>query len=214
MIWQWQAMSNSLSAINLCMSIVDENKDKFISIVNSVIHRDGIEALMFWLASSDFYTAPASTRFHEAYAGGLCEHSLNVYEHMKHLANAYRMNFSQESIAIVSLFHDLCKVNCYSISERNVKGPDGTWHKEPFYKWDEKACYGGHGSKSVYLVQYFIKLGFDEASAINCHMGIENGSANAIYDAFKSNPLAFLLHTADMASTNTVLNAALKLHFD
>ena len=188
------------------------DKERFINIVKSNIHRDGIEGLLMWLSNTDFYEAPASTRFHESYPGGLCEHSLNVYEHLLHLSKVYNMDFSLESIKIVSLFHDLCKVNCYAVSSRNVKDEEsGTWHKEPYYKWDEKNKYGGHGSKSVYIVQYYIKLFFEEASAINCHMGIENGNCNAVIDAYRDNPLAYLLHTADMASTIPSLNKAIGL---
>jgi hypothetical protein len=194
------------------MDILDENREHFIIIARDNIHRDGLEELLFWLDNSDFYYAPASTRFHESYAGGLCEHSINVYHHLVRLNEVYSAGFNPESIAIVALFHDLCKVNCYSISQRNVKGDDGTWHKEPFYKWEEQNKFGGHGSKSMYIVQYYMRLGFDEASAITSHMGIENGSCNAILDAYRDNPLAFLLHTADMASTVPYLNAKLGLH--
>lgn len=189
------------------------NKEQFIDIVQKNIHRDGINELMFWLEQSDFYEAPASTRFHESYPGGLCEHSINVYYHLKHLNEVYQLNVSMESIAIVALFHDLCKVNCYTVSSKNVKDEEtGTWHKEPYYKWNEKNKFGGHGSKSVYIVQYYMKLYFEEACAINCHMGIENGNCNQILDAYRDTPLAFLLHTADMASTIPMLNETMGLH--
>lgn len=189
------------------------NKEHFIDIARTNITRDGIDALMAWLEESDFYEAPASTRFHESYEGGLCEHSINVFYHLLHLNKAYGLNMDVESIAIVSLFHDLCKVNCYAVGTKNVKDEEsGTWHKAAFYKWEEQNKYGGHGSKSVYIVQYYMRLNFHEAVAINCHMGIENGSCNAIMDAYRDNPLAFLLHTADMASTITGLNQAMGLH--
>lgn len=181
--------------------ILTVNKDRFLSIVKEKIHREGISDLMAWLEGTDFFVAPASTKYHECYEGGLVEHSLNVYDHLLLLDQAYHTALYDESMAICALFHDLCKVNCYSVSERNVKGEDGVWRKEPFYKWDEQEKYGGHGSKSVFLVQYFMKLYFNEASAINCHMGIENGNCNPIYDAFRVNSLAFLLHVADAAST-------------
>ena len=178
-----------------------KNKETFINLARQNISRPGLDGLLFWLENSDFYAAPASTRFHESYAGGLCEHSLNVHRHLLLLDKAYQTNLSRESMAICALFHDVCKVNCYSIGSKNVKGEDGTWHTEPFYKWDEQNKFGGHGSKSVYIVQYYMKLYFEEASAINCHMGSDGGNANVVFDAFRSNPLAFLLHAADMAST-------------
>ncbi|MBO5435097.1 HD domain-containing protein [bacterium] len=189
-----------------------DNKEHFKDIVKTNITREGIDNLMFWLENSDFYIAPASTRFHESYPGGLCEHSINVYYHLLQLNRAYETNLSLESMTIVSLFHDLCKVNCYSVGSRNVKDEEtGKWHKEPCYQWSEQNKFGGHGSKSVYLVQHYVKLYFDEAAAINSHMGIENGNCNAIMDAYRDNPLAFLLHTADMASTIPSLNDILGL---
>ena len=188
------------------MTNVSENKKRFIDLVKTNVHRDGVDGLLLWLENSDFYIAPASTHFHESYEGGLCEHSLNVYDHLSYLNKIYNANIPEETVTICALFHDLCKVGCYVVGEKNVKGPDGTWHKEPFYKWDEANKFGGHGSKSVFVVQSYIKLHFDEATAINCHMGIENGNCNAILDAYRDNALAFLLHVADMASTIPAMN--------
>ena len=177
------------------------NKDHFKAIVRDHIKRDGIDALMGWLETTDFYSAPASTRFHESYDGGLCEHSLNVYYHLVHLNRAYGYVCDDEAIAIVALFHDLCKISCYDKGFRNVKDDTGTWNKVPTFLWNEQNKFGFHGPKSMYIVMSFMKLDFNEASAISCHMGIENGSSGSIMDAFRGNILAFLLHMADMAST-------------
>lgn len=188
------------------------NKEQFFNIAHTHIARAGLDDLLFWLNDSDFYTAPASTKFHDSYDGGLCVHSMNVYSHLVNLNKAYGMNLNPESMAIVALFHDVCKINCYTVGTKNVKDDaTGVWHKEPFYKWDEQNKFGGHGSKSVYIIQYYMKLDFIEASAINCHMGIENGNCNAVLDAYHDNALAFLLHTADMASTVPMLNQILGL---
>lgn len=188
------------------------NKEQFIDMAHTHITRSGLDALLSWMDSSDFYTAPASTKFHDSYDGGLCVHSMNVYQHLINLNKAYGMNLNPESMAITALFHDVCKINCYTVGTKNVKDDaTGTWHKEPFYKWDEQNKFGGHGSKSVYIIQYYMKLDFIEASAINCHMGIENGNCNAVLDAYHDNMLAFLLHTADMASTISMLNQILGL---
>ena len=191
------------------------DREHFIDIARTNITRIGIDKLLDWLDDSDFYTAPASTRFHESYEGGLCEHCINVYYHLLHLNKAYDMNLDLESMTIVALFHDVCKINCYSVGTKNVKDEDtGVWHKEPFYKWDEQNKFGGHGSKSVYIVQYYMQLHFHEASAINCHMGVENATCNSIMDTYRENAFAFLLHTADMASTITILNQVMGLHCD
>ena len=115
-------------------------KDQFITLCRSEIQRNGIEELLLYLEQTDFYTAPASTRFHGNYSGGLVEHSLNVYKATKQLANQHQeLNISAESIAIAALFHDLCKANLYVLSTKNVKDDTtGIWRKEPFYKTDDK----------------------------------------------------------------------------
>ena len=184
-----------------------DKKEHFKSIVRGHIKRDGIEQLMDWLETTDFYTAPASTRFHESYDGGLCEHSINVYYHLVQLNRSYGYPCDDESVAIVALFHDLCKIACYEKGWRNVKDEEsGQWTKQPTFLWNEENKYGFHGPKSVYIVMCFFKLSFEEASAIACHMGIENGSSGAIMDAYRVNTLAFLLHAADMASTVPAFN--------
>lgn len=180
-------------------------KDTFISIVNSSIDRQGIADLMTWLESTDFFTAPASTRYHECYAGGLVEHSVNVFNHLTKLCACYNVNVSRENIAVASLFHDICKVNTYKTQMRWRKDANDKWEQYATYTFNEDFSFGGHGSKSVYLIQNFMKLDPNEAVAINCHMGVENGKWE-VCDAFRKCPFAFLLHTADMASTIDGLN--------
>lgn len=176
-------------------------KDEFKRLVEQFIHREGIEDLMNWLESTDFFTAPASTRYHECFEGGLALHSLNVFYHFNKLCNFYGIEeASAESIAIASLFHDVCKVGCYKTEMRWRKDANNQWEQYPTYKFEEDYAFGGHGSKSVYLIQSFMKLTPEEATAINCHMGVENGKWEVL-DAFRRSPFAFLLHTADMAST-------------
>lgn len=153
---------------------------------------------------SDFYTCPASTRFHGSYSGGLLEHSLDVYDELQKLLKAYpEINISKESAIITALCHDLCKVNFYSIEKRNRKNSEGKWESYDAYTTDEQFCFGGHGSKSVFITQYFIPLTFEEATAINCHMGFSDGNKDA-GKAFEQYPFAWLLHVADEAATYIV----------
>ena len=105
-------------------------KEKFLALCRENIHREGIDKLLAWLEKSDFFTAPASTRFHGAHEGGLVEHSLNVYEQ---LVNGN----PTETTAIVSLLHDLCKTDYYTVSTRNVK-ENGVWVQKPYYTVDDK----------------------------------------------------------------------------
>ena len=167
----------------------------------SGIHRPGIDGLMKWLEKSDFYQAPASTRFHGSYAGGLLEHSLNVYDELKRILQVYpEVQVSEETIRIVSLFHDLCKANFYTTEKRNRKNAEGRWESYDAYSIQEKFCYGGHGSKSVFIIQSFMGLHPEEAVAVNCHMGVWDGNKD-VSNAYEKVPIAWLLHVADESAT-------------
>lgn len=177
-------------------------KQRFLDIY-SQIQRPGADKLLAWLEKSDFFSAPASSKYHSNHEGGLCEHSVKVYARLKQQCELLGYNYSDETIAIVALLHDLCKVNFYTVSTRNVK-VDGQWTQVPYYSINEKYPFGGHGSKSVYLAMTFIPLTPTEASAINCHMGAfdrptTDYSLNAV---FGKNPLALMLHVADMYASN------------
>lgn len=175
------------------------SKEKFIKLFNEYIGRSGADELLEWLESTDFFDAPASTRFHGDYAGGLCEHSVHVWEELVRLLKAYpEIKVSAETAAIVSLLHDLCKIGCYKTELRNQK-VNNVWVKQPVYVFNEDFCFGGHGSKSVYLAQKYIRLTDEEAVAINCHMGPwdRNPSDYSLGNAYESYPLAWLLHVAD-----------------
>ena len=186
-------------------------KEKFIHYYKTYITREGADELLEYLCSdkSDFFTAPASTRFHGAYEGGLCKHSVNVYEALREyvgrprFSEEYGLTYSDETIAIVSLLHDLCKVNFYQESTRNVK-EDGVWKTVPYYTIEDKLPYG-HGEKSVYIASGYMRLTRDEAFAIRYHMGFAGAeSVNAIGNigkAFEMFPLAFALSVADMEAS-------------
>ena len=167
----------------------------------AVINREGVDKLVDWLETTDFYRAPASSIFHGNYAGGLVDHSLHVYEELKKLCDFYcPEKYTEESIAIVALLHDLCKVNFYIESTRNVKDErTGQWYKVPFYKTNP---IGGHGSKSMFLVMYHMHLTDIEAAAINCHMGPwDKQDYGNPGDVYENNELAWLLHVADERAT-------------
>jgi len=181
---------------------IADHKTLFLALCRKYIKRDGLEKLIDWLEESDFFEAPASTMYHGAYAGGLCEHSLDVYRMAVNLQKGgFCDALSEESVAVAALFHDLCKVNCYSVEFRNKK-IDGQWQSVPVYVFDERQAFGGHGSKSVYIAQSFMSLTLDEATAINCHMGFAGVSdTRPISAAYSQCPLAWLIHVADEAAT-------------
>lgn len=181
---------------------VNDTKAEFLTEA-AVIKRDGIKDLMEWLESTDFFTAPASTRFHGNFEGGLARHSLNVYSQLESLVNwyGYSEEYSRETMAIVALFHDVCKVGCYKTEMRWRKDDKNQWEQYATYRFQEDFAFGGHGSKSMFLVQNFIKLTPDEAVAINCHMGQWDATTYSNpAAAYEKCPLAWLLHVADEAA--------------
>lgn len=183
--------------------------EEFIKIYTENIKRDGADKLLEYLMStqSDFFIAPASTRFHGSYEGGLLEHSINVYHCLKdyleraRVKELYNLEYSDESIAIVALLHDLCKVNCYVKGTRNVKDKSGVWQQVPTFEYSDDMPYG-HGEKSVYIISGFMKLTREEAFAIRYHMGFSGTEPQSnVGSAFEKYPLAFALSTADMEAT-------------
>lgn len=184
-------------------------KDEFISLFKKHIKREGANDLLEFLLSnkSDFFDAPCSTRFHLSKEGGLVEHSINVYECLKaylerpRVKELYGLEFSDETIAIVALLHDLCKINVYKKSMRNVKDDSGKWIQVPSYDFQDELPYG-HGEKSVYIISGFMRLTRDEAFAIRYHMGFsDTENVRNVGEAFARFPLAFALSTADMEAT-------------
>ncbi len=184
------------------------SKEKFIEIYNNNIKREGSDKLLSYLTDGcDFFTAPASARFHSSYAGGLCKHSVNVYEcladYLKRdrVKEMYNLNVSDETVAIVSLLHDVCKINTYKPSTRNVKDANGVWHQVPSFSYDDRLPYG-HGEKSVYIISGYMRLTREESFAIRYHMGFSgNEDKGNVGSAFEMFPLAFALSTADMEAT-------------
>ncbi|MEG1447060.1 MAG: hydrolase, partial [Ruthenibacterium sp.] len=144
-------------------------KQEFIDIFTANVTRAGAKQLLDWLETTDFYTAPASTRFHGACESGLVMHSLNVYHVLKDKFFAEGDNL--ESFTLISLLHDLCKANYYKAGFRNVKNETtGQWEKVPTFNVQDAFPFG-HGEKSVYLIERFIRLKPAEAIAIRWHMG-------------------------------------------
>ena len=185
------------------------SKERFIEIYNKYITREGADKLLEYLLSPscDFFSAPASSRFHSSYEGGLVEHSINVYECLDSYLKSPRIKeifgfeYTDESIAIVALLHDLCKINVYKKGFRNVKDEKGVWQRVDTFEFDDKLPYG-HGEKSVYIISGYMKLTREEAFAIRYHMGYSSTEdARNIAAAFEMFPLAFALSTADSEAT-------------
>ena len=198
---------------------LQQNKEEFESLVRQYVKRDGVEKVLAWLEKTDFFTAPASTKYHLSVEGGLCQHSLNVFHEMVKLAKMYcevyegeeetvfdhadpdvEGAFTMENIAVTALFHDICKANCYVRDFKNVK-VNGKWEQQEYWKWEEQFVYG-HGTKSVYILQQFMRMGIDEAQAIRFHMAGREDPLSDQYErifsqVFDNSKLAVLLYLAD-----------------
>ncbi|MDE5990865.1 MAG: HD domain-containing protein [Clostridia bacterium] len=189
---------------------LDLNKERFTQLFNKYITREGSEKLLKWLTDSDFFTAPASSKFHNAVTGGLCDHSLNVFDRAVELIDNENKkdgspfkNITMENVAVATLLHDVCKVNFYEVQLRNVK-VDGIWEQVPYYSVNDSLPYG-HGEKSVYIISGFMRLTRDEAMAINWHMGGFDkrvvGGDFSLSKAFSDYPFATIVHIADIMAT-------------
>lgn len=170
-------------------------KEEFIALLRQ-INREGMENLIEFLNRSDFFEAPASTRFHGSFKGGLLEHSMKVYEILKTKTE------DSDSVKIIALLHDICKVNYYKTDYRNAKNEQGVWEKVPYYTVDDLIPYG-HGEKSVMMISEFIKLTPEERYAIRWHMGFTEPKElyGTIGQAYKKYPVALLVHEADLEAT-------------
>lgn len=179
-------------------------KEKFLELLRS-INREGMSDLINFIENStDFFKAPASTRFHGNYEGGLLKHSLKVYEllneKLKHAP--IELNISEDTIKIVALLHDICKVNFYKVDYKNAKNELGVWEKVPYYTVEDTIPYG-HGEKSVMMITEYMKLTPEEKYAIRWHMGLSEPKElyTTIGNAFTKYPLALMLFEADLEAT-------------
>lgn len=176
-------------------------KEEFINLLKS-INREGIDKLISFLEKTDFFKAPASTRFHGCYEGGLVEHSIKVHEILSDKIEKSDLEIESDTIKIVALLHDICKLNYYKVEYRNAKNKKGEWEKVPYYTVDDTIPYG-HGEKSVMMLSEFISLTNEEKYAIRWHMGFTEPKElySTIGMAFKKYPLALLLFESDLEST-------------
>ena len=195
-------------------------KEKYIELFKTHIKREGADKLLDWLLTTDFFTAPASTKFHNAKQGGLCEHSINMFNRLvsvlkKEYGEDWQQKCSIESAAIIGLLHDVCKVDYFIVEKKNVKvykDSGSKFDSHGRFDWEEKEVYAvedklpyGHGEKSVYIISGFMKLTRNEAMAINWHMGAFDyrvkGGSYALSDVFYNYPVALLTHLADIEAT-------------
>ena len=200
---------------------ITDNKATFIALCHEHIHREGLDKLLDYLETTDFYTAPSSTNYHLNEMGGLCQHSINVFRTackvyetviapaLEQEDTPFSEPISMESIAIATLLHDLCKTKLYHQKEKWKKDEAGRWMSYPGYEVKDDFPFG-HGEKSCLILNWFIRLKQEELLAIRWHMGMfdmaENGSAQrySFRSAMERSPLVALLQAADMLTANVM----------
>lgn len=193
---------------------VENNYNKFKNYLTRFITRPGIDKFITWLDKSDAKIAPASTKYHLSEEGGLIQHSLNVFNRLIRMikyeyGSVEDSPYSQETIALISLLHDVSKVNFYSLEYRNAKNESGTWVKVSYYSVrpeEDRLFYGSHSENSVYMLKQFFNLSYEEEIAILYHMnGIDTSTdvftPKNVLTAYKRSTLALLLAQSDMQAT-------------
>lgn len=191
---------------------VENNYKEFISLIEANVKREGVENLLKWLNARDAKIAPASTKYHLSCKGGLIQHSLNVYKRLVNLVNQEYGDanpYTQETLVLTALLHDISKINFYEIQERNAKDENGNWIKVPFYaikEENQRVIFGSHALNSYYMLNKFVPLTYEESLAILHHMGNldmvgSESNCKTIIEAYRKSTLAVLLHTADLLAT-------------
>lgn len=181
---------------------LEEQKEMILDLLRST-ERDGIDKLADYLSdSTDFFTAPASTRFHNNFSGGLAQHCLNVYENFKSLLEIKGVEMSEDSIIICALLHDLCKCDTYVVETRNRKNEQGQWEKYNIWATNKDVDIPlPHSSRSIAIIRKFIKLSIKEELTIFYHMGPYGGEdyeyRNMLKAANEKYPQTVLFYVAD-----------------
>ena len=176
------------------------NKERFIALLKTT-NRAGVDKIIEYLETTDFFEAPASTQYHENYTGGLCEHSLKVYDTFEKLHKAFNLDININSIIIMSLLHDVCKAECYHKEKKNVKIGQN-WTQIDYWKFDDENPIG-HGHKSVIIL---LKEGFSltdlEINSIISHMnGYDKSDLFNSSNIYNKDDKTIWLHVADFIAT-------------
>lgn len=177
-------------------------KEEILELLKSV-KREGMDNLIKYLEESDFFDAPASTKYHGNFPGGLAEHSLTVYKLLAKKNEQFSLGISDQTLKICGLLHDICKVDTYKIGFKWTKPDEKIWVKEAVYTVEDSFP-AGHGEKSVFMLQRYIQLMDEEILAIRWHMGFSMTGAHfspesySIRSSFNDNKLVTAMFTSDM----------------
>lgn len=171
----------------------EDRIERFISLWDTYSCGGMAEELVAPLEMLGFFDAPASTKYHGAYDGGLFDHSFAVAEALVELTGKLNLQWDREiSPVVIGLLHDLCKCDSY------IKLPDGG------YKYNDSMLLSGHGDKSVIVAQSIFDLTDEEILCIRWHMGaFDDKSVWGNYTAaIKKYPNVLYTHTADMIAAH------------
>jgi len=199
---------------------IEANKERYIKLLDNITSPEfNKQSLITYLEASDFFTAPASTKYHGSFEGGLCSHCLAVYDNMRTLVDMKGLNYviTLEEITVVALFHDLSKINFYTLENRNKKFYSDSGSKTDAggkYDWvvvkeygvkpiEERFVYGSHEQTAEYLASCFLPLTISERQAILYHMGgmAKDSIPDMVTTIYGMNNLAVILHLADMLAS-------------
>lgn len=170
------------------------------------------EDFLKWLAESGFFTAPASTKYHGNYAGGLFDHSFTVMNLLVELSAANGLKWKRPaSPFLVGMFHDLCKIDQYRPIIKAVEHFDNdqvaTFYNECVgFEYNPNTLLKGHGDKSVMLLSQFTTLTDEETACIRYHMGAftEKEEWRDYTRAVHAFPNVLWTHQADMLASHVV----------
>lgn len=189
-----------LTGIILCRAHRQgKNPDAAVPTVNAIIK---------WLHETDFYQSPASTQYHESYLGGLLVHTLNVYNNAIELHKVNKFNEAPiDSISLVALVHDWCKIGSYESYNRNVKNDEtGKWEQMLSFRTKPTNIPLGHGVTSMFLASKFFRLSAEECAAIRWHMNHWNVADNEINDLQRANENYRLVHYIQFADQLSIVS--------
>ena len=177
-----------------------ENKNKYIELLKST-NRENIDKVIELLKNSDFFEAPASTKYHDNFKGGLCYHSLKVYNNLVRLNKEYDLHFTESSMIIMGLLHDVCKINCYVKDKKNVK-VGGNWMTVDYWSFKDELPIG-HGQKSIILLlAQGLSLTNLEITSIVGHMnGYDKSDMFDASNIYNLNSDSIWLHIADFIAS-------------
>lgn len=179
--------------------------EKRIIGVHMLSRPEGYQAMIDWLRNTDFYRAPASSKYHESFVGGLLTHTIKVYNCTLDLLKSPTFaDVNTKSAALASLCHDWCKIGLYESYQKNVKNEKtGEWEKVTAFRRNMKGIPMGHGATSMFIASHFFSLSNEEALAIRWHMGEYNVAPNEMDELHLANskyPLCYLIQFADRAA--------------